>query len=211
MEVYWNNRFIKETKIWGVSPSSTALHALALFQKYKVKKVLIPGSGYGRNSKLFSNHNFSVDGIEISEIAINIAKMHDEKSRFYHGNILNMPFNEVLYDAIYCYNTLHLFLENNRFKIIDKCYKQLKNNGVLFIVVFSDKESSYGNGKEIEENTFETKPGRPVHYFSESDLINHFNMFKILETGIMVDHENHGVIGKHSHNLRYIFAKKEVQ
>ena len=47
-----------------------------------------------------------------------------------------MPFNDELYDAIYCYNTLHLFLREERIKILKKCYNQLKANGFLFFVVF---------------------------------------------------------------------------
>ena len=103
-----------------------------------------------------------------------------------------MPFNDDLYDAIYCYNTLHLFLREERIKILKKCYNQLNANGFVFFVVFSDKEKSYGKGKEIEDNTYESKPGRPTHYFTDEDIIEHFKDFLIIETGIMVDQENHG-------------------
>jgi len=120
-----------------------------------------------------------------------------------------MPFNDELYDAIYCYNTLHLFLRGERIKILKKCYNQLKANGFVFFVVFSDKEKSFGKGKEIEDNTYESKPGRPTHYFTDEDIIEHFKDFLIIETGIMVDQENHGETGLHTHTLRYIFAKKK--
>ena len=53
---YWNQRFSNEGKIWGQKPSNTAKYALKLFKKYDIKKVFIPGAGYGRNSKFFSNH-----------------------------------------------------------------------------------------------------------------------------------------------------------
>lgn len=175
-----------------------------------VKKILIPGAGYGRNSKLFSNQNFEVVGIEISEIAYSIAKEYDPKTKFILGSILDMPFNNELYDAIYCYNTLHLFLRAERIKIIKKGYNQLKANGFVFFTVFSDNEKTIGKGKEIEENTYESKPGRPTHYFTEEDIIEHFKDYFIIETGIMEDTENHGKIGLHTHILRYIFAQKRV-
>ena len=147
-------------------------------------------------------------GIEISEVAYNIAKEYDRKTQFILGSILEMPFNEDLYDAIFCYNTLHLFLREDRIKILEKCFKQLRTNGFIFFTVFSDKEKSFGKGKEIEKNTFESKPGRPTHYFSEQDLIKHFKAYSIVETGILEDRENHGEIGLHTHILRYIFAQK---
>jgi len=206
---YWNQRFSNEGKIWGHKPSSTAIYALDLFQKYHIKKIFIPGAGYGRNSKLFSNHNFDVVGMEISEIAYNIAKTYDNKTKFILGSILDIPLNEEFYDAIYCYNTLHLFLREDRIKFLRNCYIQLKPNGFIYFVVFSDKEQSFGKGKQIEENTYESKPGRPTHYFTEEDIIEHFKDYSIIETGIVEDQENHGESGFHTHTLRYIFAQKK--
>lgn len=120
-----------------------------------------------------------------------------------------MPFNDELYDVIYCYNTLHLFLREERIKILKKCYNQLKANGFVFFVVFSDKEKSFGKGKEIEENTYESKPGRLTHYFTDEDIIEHFKNYLIIETGVIEDQENHGETGLHTHILRYIFAQKK--
>lgn len=148
-------------------------------------------------------------GIEISEVAFNIAKGYDTKSNFILGSILDMPFNDDEYDAIYCYNTLHLFLKEDRIRLLEKCYNQLKANGFVFFTVFSNKEKSFGKGKEIEENTFETKPGRPAHYFTEKDIIDHFKVYLIIETGILEDQEDHGKIGPHVHKLRYVFAQKQ--
>ena len=59
MNGYWETRFAKEGKIWGDYPSGTATHALGLFQKYGVKKILVPGAGYGRDTKLFSSAGFN--------------------------------------------------------------------------------------------------------------------------------------------------------
>ena len=61
---------------------------------------------------------------------------------------------------------------------------------------------------KIEENTFESKLGRPTHYFSQKDLLEHFKNYFIIETGIIEDQENHSETGPHTHILRYIFAQK---
>ena len=84
----------------------------------------------------------------------------------------------------------------------------LENNGYVYFTVFSEKDPSFGKGKELEVNTFESKPKRPTHYFSENDLMEHFKDFKIIKTGVIEEQENHGKIGPHIHILRYIFAKK---
>jgi len=66
----------------------------------------------------------------------------------------------------------------------------------------------FGKGREVENNTFESKPGRQVHYFGKEDLRDHFQDFSIVKNRIIEDPENHGEQGPHSHILRYIFARK---
>ena len=79
---------------------------------------------------------------------------YDIETKFILGSILDMSFSDDIYDAIYCYNTLHLFLRTERFHFLQKCYNQLKANGFVFFVAFSEKENSFGKGKKIEINAF---------------------------------------------------------
>ncbi len=139
---YWNKRYFNEGKIWGELPSKSANLALNLFKKYNVKSILVPGAGYGRNSKLFSENNLKVVGIEISNIAYEIARKFDPKTHFIHGSVLDMPFDEEKYDAIYSFNILHLFMRKERFLFLNKCHAQLNDNGIVFFVVFSEEEKS---------------------------------------------------------------------
>lgn len=205
---YWNSRFLNEGKIWGISPSKSAKYCLELFRNYEVKNVLIPGSGYGRHTKFFSDNRYKVLGIEISEVAVEISKEFDSQSEFINRSILDMKDLLEKFDSIFCFNVLHLFTMDDRNKFINNCYTQMSPGGICFFTVFSDKETSFGNGKEIEKHTFESKPGRPTHYFTEEDLIDHFKDYHILETGIIEEPENHGSNGPHTHVLRYILAKK---
>lgn len=206
---YWNNRFTEKGKIWGIDPSKTAIYALKLFKKYDIKKILIPGAGYGRHTKFFSTNNYEVTGIEISEKGLVLSRKLDPKSNLILGSVLDMPFDDEIYDAVFCYNLLHLLLEKQRISFIEKCYNQLRDKGFAFFSVFSEQEESFGRGTKIEENTFESKPYRPTHYFTEEDLLQHFYAFCVIETDIIEEKENHGELGLHTHRLRYIFVKKE--
>ena len=210
MNEYWNERFRSEGRIWGDEPSNTAIFALELFRKHDTRKVLVPGSGYGRNTKLFSSAGLDVTGVEIASLACSMAEEFDPATRFYNTTALDMSFDTELYDAVYCFNILHLFREDDRFDFIKQCTDRVRTNGLLFFTVFSEKESSYGRGEEVEPDTFESKPGRPVHYFTEEDLTGHFKSLTLLETGMMEDHENHGE-GPHTHVLRYIYLRKNKE
>lgn len=127
MQDYWNDRFSKESYVWGEKPSKTAYYALKLFNKYDVRNLLVPGAGYGRNTKLFSTNNYNVTGIEISDVAFNLSKSFDPKTKFYRGNILDMTYDDTEYDAIYSFNVLHLFRKKEREIIVNKCFNKLKN------------------------------------------------------------------------------------
>jgi SAM-dependent methyltransferase len=200
---YWDRRFEDEGKIWGELPSRTAQYALELFRSANVKSVLIPGSGYGRHTKFLSTHGFDVTGVEISSVACNLAREFDPLSRFYNASVLDMSFDTNRYDAIYCFNVLHLFRENDRYVFIQQCDNKLNKGGLMFFTVFSEKELSFRQGREVERNTFESRPGRPAHYFTEADLKAHFVKYHLVDMGIVEDPEDHG--GKpHTHTLRYI-------
>ena len=208
MNSFWEERFRDEGRIWGDSPSRTAVYAIELFKKMDICKVLVPGSGYGRNAEAFARAGFEVTGVESSKTAISIARQGSPNVRYHHGSVLDMPFDTMVYDGIYCFNVLHLFRKNDRMAFLQRCREHLKDDGVIFFVVFSDKESSYGTGRMVEENTFESKPGREVHYYTDEDLVSEFLGFEIIATGMMEDPEEHGQEGRHIHLLRYIYARK---
>jgi len=209
MHDFWNNRFLNEKEVWGIQHSKTAEFSLKYFSKYQIKSILIPGCGYGRNAKYFIDNDLKVEGIEISEEAIKIAEKKGLSFKIDQGSILEMPFNDNIYDGIYCFNVLHLLLKKDRISFIEKCFQQLKKEGIVYFATFSEQDPSFGKGNEVEKNTFESRQGRPAHYFTDDDLRNHFDKYSIIESGIREDFENHGSEGPHTHLLRYIVAQKK--
>lgn len=207
-KTYWDDRFSKGGKIWGNLPSKSALYCLDLFKKQKIKDILVPGSGYGRHTRFFSNNMYKVVGIEISETAFELSKKFDPKTKYINSSVLEVDEWTQKFDAIFCFNVLHLFTINDRINFLKICYNQLSPGGVCFFTVFSEKETSFGKGKEIEKHTFESKPGRPTHYFTEADLVDHFKDYLLLEIGLIEEPENHGDSGQHTHMLRYIYVQK---
>jgi trans-aconitate methyltransferase len=208
MTGYWNHRYAAEGMIWGDRPSNSAALAREFFAREGAVRLLVPGAGYGRNARFFSDNHYQVTGVEPAGTALQLAARHDPRTTYLHGSLLDLQLAEESFDAIYCFNVLHLFRENERRLFVQKCSSLLRNNGVVFFTVFSEKEKSFGQGKMVEANTFESKPGRPVHYFTEEDLVSTFSGYTVMATGIMQDEENHGKEGPHSHLLRCIYARK---
>jgi len=207
MESYWEDRFELEGQIWGEVPSEMVFKAIAIFKQFDIRKVIVLGAGYGRNSKELSKI-FEVDGIEISSAALELAKEFDTKSNFIHSSIFDIDL-EKKYDAIFCYNLLHLFKHQERQLLINKCIELLNKNGLGFFSVFSDDDSNNEKGNQIEPYTYEYKEGKYAHFFTENDLKKHFEYFTIMETGhfkeqLFYTHQNSSWI-----NLRYISVLKK--
>ncbi len=205
---YWQERYLQNGRIWGDGPSPTAPLAAALFQRHGVQRVLVPGAGYGRNAGFLARAGFTVTGVEISAEAIRLAEQDNPGVTYLCGSFLEAPLKPGAFDALYCFNVLHLFLEADRRRFLARCRNCLRHGGLAFVAVFSDEEASFGRGARLEENTFESKPGRPVHYFTETDLDGHFRGFEILERGLVDEPEDHGDQGPHVHRLRYVAAAR---
>ena len=209
MKDYWNKRFKEEGTIWSNNPSQSSLFANKKFKDYLVNNILILGIGYGRNARPFIENGYSVSGIEIADEAIKILNSSDLKNKIekiYQGSLLDIPFDNNRYDAIFSFNVIHLFGEFDRIRIIEKSKSILNKNGLIFFTAMSELDNDFGKGDEIEHNTFDNK-GKPVHFFNDSDIREHFKDFDLIETGLINEPEKHGDIGNHIHKCRYIFAK----
>src|SRR5690606_30419842 len=130
MTEFWEEAFKDKQEMWGFEPSKSTVLTKDIFVKHNIKNVLIPGIGYGRNARIFIDHEMTVTGIEISKTAVELAQKHfGEDLTIYHGSVTDMPFDDKLYDGIFCYGLIHLLDKEERIKLIRDCYNQLAENG----------------------------------------------------------------------------------
>lgn len=182
MSEFWETAFSNNERMWGEKPTDNALTVLKLMQKHKAKSVLIPGFGYGRNAKVFYDNGFNVTGIEISKTAIERARKYfGNDVTIYHGAVSDMPYNNVQYDAIYCYSLIHLLDKAERIKLIEDCYLQLIPNGIMVFVALSTKDKRFGIGEKVTENTFHSPQGLDLYFYDEKSVKEEFGNYNIVE------------------------------
>src|SRR5690606_18348815 len=117
MTEFWEEAFKDKGEMWGLTPSKSAVLTKDFFIEHKVKNVLIPGIGYGRNAQIFRDSGMTVTGIEISQAAIDIAQKHfGNELTIYHGSVIDMPFDDKFYDGIFCYGLIYLLDKDERKK-----------------------------------------------------------------------------------------------
>ena len=181
MKKYWENKFLEIGTMWGYEPADSAICTYNFFKKNNIQNILIPGVGYGRNAKIFLDGNINVTGIEISEHAIKLARKNGLDFNIYHGSVNQMPFDEQKFDGIFCYALVHLLNKNERRKLIQNCFDQLKINGYMIFVVVSKKANMYGNGKKLSTDRFELMNGLNVYFYDSDSAISEFKNFGLVD------------------------------
>jgi len=179
MTDYWESRFRAEGAMWKYEPSDSAIIALDLFRTNNVKKILIPGIGYGRNARLFCDNGIKVTGIEISKSAIDLAKINGLSCKIHHGSVTSMPFDHKKYDGIFCYALIHLLNKSERTTFLKSCFSQLNNNGLMIFVVASKQTSMYGSGRFLSKDRFEVSKGLKVFFYDSESVLKEFSDFGI--------------------------------
>jgi SAM-dependent methyltransferase len=178
---YWESRFKNEGAMWKFEPSDSAIYTLELFKNEQINDILIPGFGYGRNAKLFVDNGFKVSGIEISASAIELARINGINCKIHHGSVTSMPFDNKIYDGIFCYALIHLLNKRERRKFLISCYKQLINSGLMVFVVASKYTELFGHGKYLSRDRYEIAKGLSAFFYDSDSVLNEFSDFGMME------------------------------
>lgn len=175
MTEFWEQAFQEKKEMWGLTPAKSAVLTKDLFIEQKVKNVLIPGIGYGRNAQIFIDNGMKVTGIEISKTAIDMAqKLFGNELYIYHGSVTEMPFDDKLYDGIFCYGLVYLLDENERAKLIKDCFNQLSENGLMVFTAITKNAQTYGQGTAIGKDQYEMFGGVKIFFYDIQSIEEEF-------------------------------------
>jgi len=182
MTEFWEEAFKEKGEMWGEDPAKSAVRAKDLFIENCVKSVLIPGIGYGRNAKIFLDNGMEVTGIEISRTAIDLASTYiGNKLRIYQGSVTEMPFDQSIYDGIFCHGLIYLLDKEERKKLLSDCFNQLRKDGMMIFTAITKKASSYGQGTLIGEDRFEMFGGVSIFFYDLETIQIEFKDYGIIE------------------------------
>jgi len=208
MTEFWEENFKDKQAMWGFSPADAAFETVELFKRQGLKKILVPGFGYGRNAKPFMDEGFEVTGIEISETAIAIARReYGNQIKVHLGTVSDMPFDKETYDGIFSYALIHLLDNESRAKLIADCYKQLNEGGLMVFVAISTDDHAFGKGAIIDKNRFLTPHGVELFFYNLDAVKDEFGDFGLQDSEKIIEPSN-SIKGKPGQIFWKIVCKK---
>ncbi|MGN6399681.1 MAG: class I SAM-dependent methyltransferase [Flavisolibacter sp.] len=188
MGEFWEAAFLDKQEMWGFEPANAAVLAKDFFVEHQVKNILIPGIGYGRNAQIFRKNGISVTGIEISKTAIDLAHKHfGQDLTIYHGSVTEMPFDDQVYDGIFCYGLIYLLDKDERQKLIQDCFNQLTESGYMIFTAITKNARTYGQGTLIEKDRFEMFGGAKIFFYDTETIGEEFANAGLFEVSEVIE------------------------
>jgi SAM-dependent methyltransferase len=124
----------------------------------------------------------TVTGIEISQTAIDLAQKHfGNELKIYHGSVTEMPFDDKLYDGIFCYGLIYLLDKDERIKLIQDCFNQLIEGGFMVFTAITKEAQTYGQGTQLSKDRFEMFGGVKIFFYDQQTIEEEFGKLGLFE------------------------------
>lgn len=143
------------------------------------KEVLDLGIGQGQNSIPLSNLGFNVTGIDYSNNCLNICKSNCPSLNLIQGDVRTFDIEENKYDLILSRCVLHFLHKEDAYKIMIDMKNNLKENGLIYLHVFSTEEPKFKKCSSSED--FELLDNNILHNKLNDTYISFYNKEEILD------------------------------
>lgn len=190
MNRIWDKVYSEDSTFFGEEPSNFSQICYRDFRKHHIKKLLELGCGQGRDTFFFASHEVDVYAIDSSKVAIESLKQKIGKENIsiklrQFDARQGIPFGNKYFDAVYSHMFYNMRFTDDELKFLFKeSSRVLKNNGLLYFSVRSDKDVLYNKGKKIDDNIYEIN-GFQIRFFTkeqiESFLVSYFEIKNIEE------------------------------
>ncbi|HLD02102.1 MAG TPA: class I SAM-dependent methyltransferase [Candidatus Nanoarchaeia archaeon] len=198
-----------------VEPSIQIVSLVPIFKEADVAIVLDHGCGTGRHVKYLAEQGFYVIGTDYSPKALEHAR---ELTRGLEVELTESPMDVIPYssmsiDAVISSHVIHHATEKTRVIAFSEIARVLRKGGLFFLRTISTKQRLYGQGREVEHNTFIDIPDlpdgkTPHHYYTEEELRRCLVGYEILSLEEMSSPPDSRGFWKHGLEEFAVLAKK---
>lgn len=190
----WNKLWMDEDKQrrWSI-PDHHFVSYVETLGDISGYRVLDIGAGIGRHSLYLAKKGCIITAIDPSETCrnylSNLVENEEKNIKIVNGEFTSLTnFDSIKFDMVVCFNVLyHERLEDMK-NALREINRILKDSGILYLTLNSTKNIHYGEGIEIESNTFKDQKkidGEHLHHYSDKsevyDLLKQFSIDKLEE------------------------------
>ncbi|MCL0098968.1 class I SAM-dependent methyltransferase [Dehalococcoidia bacterium] len=175
----WEEAYRSVKSLWELEPD----HALREYATLVPDgTVLDLGVGEGRNALFFAEMGYEVEGVDISQTAVERcverAKKANLKVKAEVRDLKEVDIPQGKYSLIIAAWVLNFFKKTEAEEIIKRIRNGLKKDGFVYIGIFSINDPSYERAtkslKVVEECTFFS------HYFTKEEVLSLFAGLKVI-------------------------------
>ena len=151
------------------------------------KCVLDLGIGKGQNSIPLSNLGFDITGVDFSHKCLEECRKINSNLNLIQSDIRKFEIEPNKYDLILSRYVLHFLHKDDSYKIFDSIKENLKENGLVYITLFSEEDPILEYRHKIED--FELLDNNITHnkvldtytsFFTKEEVLQIFSDFNTL-------------------------------
>jgi SAM-dependent methyltransferase len=170
------------------------------------------GCGKGRHVVLMCELGIRSHGLDVSDVAISFAsawlKSRGFSADLRTGSMTHLPYADASLDFIVSHGVFDHALHAVRHDAMLEVERVLKPGGLFFVSVISERDSAFGQGRSVEENTWLVEEGFergiPQAFFDQERIRREFGRFRT-ESGVLCESttfEGRSLIGTDKHYQR---------
>ena len=187
MEIW--DRIFEKGEFTILYPHPEVVKFVSTLKKRKARRILDLGCGAGRHLILLAKEGFDVYGVDISEVALKIARNKLEslglKAELKRCSMEEIKYPSEFFDAVVCINVIYHTTREGMLKALGEIRRVLKRGGIALTTFISKRSWKYGLGEEVEKDTFIQSEGSEMgvlhHYIDRAELEDMLSDFRILE------------------------------